>query len=412
MTRRGNENSWVAAPEVPHLAPRSSLARLARADVGSPVKEMDGLVTDGLVTSPGHDFDTTEVKVQRNAQASTSARMPVKTRAGFVTGPDDGFDTAEDGTKLTASGSDFTITPADQATSPNSPPNTEGHPENHARDPHTWVGLSLITGFILMYLIDTLPRQAVRAAPPRRFSISLNAFSLSRTNTRNTSPNDPSTTHEPPTPTFGQFSDSHKSTARPASTTLGLVIHAAADGIALGASSTTTARLTFIIFLALLIHKAPAAFGLTSVLLKQGLSKRAARFHLLIFSLAAPAGALVTWSAAHLLGYAEAADGSKNGDKQFAVGVLLLFSAGTFLYVAMHTMQSAADPHHGAPDDANNDEGFHPNGYAHVGVDDIYTSQSRAPQERQGSTGGVLETAVTVAGMILPLLTVWGHAGH
>ncbi|OBT50700.1 hypothetical protein VE04_08536 [Pseudogymnoascus sp. 24MN13] len=75
-------------------------------------------------------------------------------------------------------------------------------------------------------------------------------------------------------------------------TTTGLVIHAAADGIAMGAAATSSnTKLGFIIFLAIMLHKAPAAFGLTSVLLKQGLSKRAARGHLIIFSLAAPIGA-------------------------------------------------------------------------------------------------------------------------
>ena len=71
--------------------------------------------------------------------------------------------------------------------------------------------------------------------------------------------------------------------------TTGLVIHAAADGIALGASSVTTHNdLSFIIFFAIMVHKAPAAFGLTSILLKQGISKRTARAHLLLFSFAAP----------------------------------------------------------------------------------------------------------------------------
>eukprot|EP00116_Pleurobrachia_bachei_P018670 sb/3478932/ len=53
----------------------------------------------------------------------------------------------------------------------------------------------------------------------------------------------------------------------------GLVVHAAADGVALGAATLTDkADVEFIIFLAIMLHKAPAAFGLTSFLLHEGQS--------------------------------------------------------------------------------------------------------------------------------------------
>lgn len=110
------------------------------------------------------------------------------------------------------------------------------------------------------------------------------------------------------------------------STTLGLLIHAFADGIALGASSTMPG-LSFIVFFAIMIHKAPAAFGLTTVLLRQGLTKREARVHLAAFSLAAPAGAIVTWLIVGLLG---GMGGPESGMKWWT-GLILLFSGGTFL---------------------------------------------------------------------------------
>lgn len=77
-----------------------------------------------------------------------------------------------------------------------------------------------------------------------------------------------------------------------------------------------------------MVHKAPAAFGLTSVLLKQGLTKRAARGHLIVFSLAAPVGAIATWVVVNALGGGKA--GSEE-DTKWWVGITLLFSAGTFL---------------------------------------------------------------------------------
>lgn len=77
-----------------------------------------------------------------------------------------------------------------------------------------------------------------------------------------------------------------------------------------------------------MIHKAPAAFGLTSVLLKQGLGKRGARAHLVVFSLAAPVGAVGTWMLVRVLG--GGGEGSEEGMRWWT-GVVLLFSGGTFL---------------------------------------------------------------------------------
>lgn len=127
------------------------------------------------------------------------------------------------------------------------------------------------------------------------------------------------------------FDDAMESTPAPQSsaTTIGLVIHAAADGIALAASSfISQSSIGFIIFLALMVHKAPAAFGLTSVLLKQGFTKRQARAHLVIFSLAAPVGAFATWVLVNLIAGGRIEGGEST---HFWTGLLLLFSGGTFL---------------------------------------------------------------------------------
>lgn len=177
----------------------------------------------------------------------------------------------------------------------------------HEQSPHAWIGLSLITGFILMYLIDTLPSLGpTPSLPPQHISL----HNLG--------------TPEPRSPvTCSQSS----------STTIGLVIHAVADGIALGASTatpTTKTSLGLVVFMAIMLHKAPAAFGLTAVLLKQGLSKRSARAHLAVFSLAAPAGAIGTWILVNLLGRAGMGSGdSSNG--VWRTGIVLIFSGGTFL---------------------------------------------------------------------------------
>lgn len=191
--------------------------------------------------------------------------------------------------------------------------------ENHDEEssPHAWIGVALVSGFILMYMIDKLPEFASTSKqqrPPYHISLDNLGSGLRRAS---------SPSRE------GGLLEAATSPRRSHSfaTTTGLVIHAAADGIALGASTSDTG-LSFIIFLAIMVHKAPASFGLTSVLLKQGLSSRAARAHLLVFSLAAPVGALATFLSVHLMGSGTSGDTTGT---QWRTGILLLFSGGTFL---------------------------------------------------------------------------------
>ncbi|OTA85091.1 hypothetical protein M434DRAFT_164960 [Hypoxylon sp. CO27-5] len=241
--------------------------------------------------------------------------------------------------------------------------------------PTFYIGLSMILGFILMFLIDRLPRHASEnfqpPPPPRHISLSnLGASSLSGD-------------EEESEGFLGSLTPTPKQ-SRSLATTTGLVIHAAADGIAMGASATSPdTKLGFIVFIAIMVHKAPAAFGLTSVLLKQGLSKRAARGHLIVFSLASPFGAWATFILVSFLG-----GGGESQLNQWWTGMLLLFSAGTFLYVAMHAMQEGDSPSH--------DVGSLANGYA-----DSNQRKHAHPQMR--------ETLATVIGMFLPLLTQFGH---
>ncbi|KAI9358296.1 ZIP zinc transporter-domain-containing protein [Zopfochytrium polystomum] len=111
--------------------------------------------------------------------------------------------------------------------------------------------------------------------------------------------------------------------------TLGLVVHAAADGIALGAAvATDQSTLGMIVFLAIMLHKAPTAFGLVTHLLREGASRKTIRQHLLAFSLAAPLGAFATFLVLTQVGWDDAL-----GMRTWT-GILLLFSAGSFLYVA------------------------------------------------------------------------------
>ncbi|KAJ3126268.1 hypothetical protein HK098_007740 [Nowakowskiella sp. JEL0407] len=136
--------------------------------------------------------------------------------------------------------------------------------------------------------------------------------------------------------------------------TLGLVVHAAADGIAMGAASASDrSSLEFLVFMAIMLHKAPSAFGLSTFLLQQNRSRRNIRYYLLIFSLAAPIAAILTFLSLKQTLYTlffpddtqEPSSSTKKLDEekqesiQVWTGVLLLFSAGTFLYVStMHIL--------------------------------------------------------------------------
>ncbi|KAF2715101.1 Zinc/iron permease [Pleomassaria siparia CBS 279.74] len=272
---------------------------------------------------------------------------------------------------------------------------TEGHKEGHTRvhgpedqveevhhteetrDPHAYIGVSLVLGFILMFLVDHLP-EALSPPKPKYQSLHISLSNLSRgphnssavsLNGMNTSP--------PPGP-------EPMLPPRSSATTIGLVVHACADGIALGASSTApSTSLSLVIFFAIMLHKAPAAFGLTSVLLKQGLSKRTVRTHLVLFSLAAPVGALATWAIVHALGRARL--GGDDG-LTFTTGWVLLFSGGTFLYVAMHSMIEATSGSHARDD---------------------LTANGYAERDKRGLSRS--DIAIVMTGMLLPLITQVGH---
>uniref|UniRef100_G3MKI4 Zinc transporter ZIP9 n=1 Tax=Amblyomma maculatum TaxID=34609 RepID=G3MKI4_AMBMU len=172
------------------------------------------------------------------------------------------------------------------------------HGKLEAIDPRNLVGITLVLGFLFMLLVDQLISQ-------HRHHKAL-AMAVS-------DPESTSSVH-----THG----------RSFTATLGLVVHAAADGVALGAAATTSNLDTeAVVFLAIMLHKAPAAFALVSFLMHESVERPTVRKHLLVFSLAAPLLAIITFLAINR--GAPQSIASHN-----ATGVALLFSAGTFLYVA------------------------------------------------------------------------------
>lgn len=213
------------------------------------------------------------------------------------------------------------------------------HEHEHSHDHtqlHAYIGVSLVLGFVFMLLVDQIGSSHMHST------------------------DDPET----PRPSNSKIT-----------TTLGLVVHAAADGVALGAAaSTSQTSVQLIVFVAIMLHKAPAAFGLVSFLMHAGLERNRIRKHLLVFALAAPVMSMVTY-----LGLSKS---SKEALSEVnATGVAMLFSAGTFLYVAtVHVLPEVGGMGH-----------------------------SHKPDTSGGRGLSRLEVAALVLGCLIPLILSVGH---
>ena len=197
--------------------------------------------------------------------------------------------------------------------------------------------------------------------------------------------------------------------------TLGILIHSAVDGIALGAISLASdPPLELIVFVAIVLHKCPAAFGLVSFLMYQGRGATEIRAHLLLFSLCAPVAGLVTFV---LL----AAPWAAGAASPATLGLCLLFSGGTFLFtIAVHIMpelskgEAGGGGHsHGggagdgeAEEEGEGDEGeglLHSGGHSHGGGENGEGGEEAAPLEWKYVT-------CLVAGILSPLVFAWQHS--
>ncbi|GMT11761.1 hypothetical protein PFISCL1PPCAC_3058, partial [Pristionchus fissidentatus] len=228
-----------------------------------------------------------------------------------------------------------------------------GHAHSHGHghaNVHATIGYSLVSGFIFMLLVDQIGSSTInRGERSGRVRMSISA-------------------------------------------TIGLVVHAAADGIALGsASAINKSSVQMIVFLAIILHKAPSSFGLVSFLLMEGLDKPRVRKHLLIFSLAAPIGALVTYAV--LITYSSDASYSSSTT---TTGVLMLFSAGTFLYVATVHVLPELTQHGSGPRDYTLVDAQSPStaGHSHSG----------------GPSFTMRELGAIIVGSIVPAVLASGHS--
>jgi len=192
----------------------------------------------------------------------------------------------------------------------------------HTHDTHvghqswavSYIGHSLVFGFILMLVLDRLSGHdhSHEHSPDENKDCSLEAHE-NHSESSNISPR-------------AKFYDS---------ALIGILVHAAADGLALGLISLSdNEELEFIVFIALMLHKAPSAFGLASFLMHQGRDHNQVRKQLLVFSFTAPSSAIFTYLFLGNLPIFE---------DQGMMGLCLLFSGGTFLYtIAAHILPTVS----------------------------------------------------------------------
>lgn len=286
-------------------------------------------------------------------------------------------------------------------------------------EPSRTVAFTLIGGFMLMLLVEqvllpsTSSNDADYALLPNGSSTEASRSS-SNLHVRSDSNGAPITQSVP----------SNGAYRRAKSITFGLVIHSLADGLALGASAFSssakghahahravllsrdaadsdimdqlqTSSLTLVVFFALFIHKMPTALALSTSLLPL-IPPRRIRLHILVFSLATPLGAVLSFI---LLGFSDiggssigklitagvASQASKSG---LWAGIALAFSGGTFLYVATVLQPVGGESGSG--------------GHAHA-----------HPGEEASLLGPKARVALIVLGMVLPIIitTLIGH-GH
>ena len=112
---------------------------------------------------------------------------------------------------------------------------------------------------------------------------------------------------------------------------LGLSLHSAADGLAIGsAAAGSSEAVTMLVALAVLIHKVPAAFSLGVFSLHEREDRNDSIRDVVLFSIATPVMIVISFFALH------------DFDEQM-IALAMLFSGGTFLYVA--TVDTLPDIH-------------------------------------------------------------------
>ncbi|KAI0712654.1 Zinc/iron permease [Earliella scabrosa] len=231
--------------------------------------------------------------------------------------------------------------------------------EGSGHVPTTAIALSLIAGFTFMLVVERqfsshgdshMPLPTSDVQHSRQTDVSSVEFDVELGELEREEGFDQG--QQPPSsrPPSHSGLEPHETRQRAYPLTLGLVVHALADGLALGSAALSESSgadasvgesiipsgLSIVVFLALIIHKAPTALALTTSLLSTSLPVAECKKHLAIFSASTPIGTLVSYTLLSFFG----ASGRSHWP-----GIALLFSGGSFLYVATVLQPSLAHAH-------------------------------------------------------------------
>jgi len=193
----------------------------------------------------------------------------------------------------------------------------------YALPPKDLVAFCLLGGFLLMFVVEQ--HMTARSAQPRA-SPSASVWS--------DAPSEATLQWQPgmddAAPWYGVLSG-----------LLGILVHAAADGVAMGSSvESSDVSLRVVVILAILVHKAPASVGICTLLMSRHSSKNQIRFAVLVFAVTTPVFALLTYGILQGLLTATGSTGAVIGSRE--IGAILSFSGGTFLFVAIHAVMELA----------------------------------------------------------------------
>jgi len=234
----------------------------------------------------------------------------------------------------------------------------------HAHFPTTTVAISLLVGFMFMLTTEQLlPGAHPRSGPhiptsglpsPKDSTVEFDADvelgeleGDSAQSPHHTAPGSASTSVQRPATPRTATGDGLKIpiSGKGFTLTLGLVLHALSDGLALGSSIVSdpgSQELSLVVFAALIIHKAPTALALTTSLLASGVNRTDCKKFLSIFSASTPTGAVLAYL---FLWFFRSTD----GDKNHWTGIAMLISGGSFLYVATVLQPVSSDNTSGLP---------------------------------------------------------------
>jgi zinc transporter ZupT len=122
-----------------------------------------------------------------------------------------------------------------------------------------------------------------------------------------------------------EHTDEHTHSLTSTTAFVGLSVHSALDGFALGVAVILNQEIGMVVFLAILVHKAIDVFSLSTTFALAGVEKRKGIIFMVLFTLITPIAAVVAVPLLEIL-------------QNIEVGIPLALAGGTFMYVGIYDL--------------------------------------------------------------------------